>query len=163
MKEIKLTQGKVALVDDEDYEWLNGFKWYAQKGRDTFYAGRAIRVKGKLTTQQMHTLIMGDNPLKLDIDHIKGNGLDNQRHMLRFCTRQQNLMNRKPNKNCSSVYKGVYWNKGEGKWRAHIRINRKSVHLGYFHVELNAAKAYDMAAIKYFGEFARLNIIKSNL
>jgi hypothetical protein len=157
MKEIRLTQGQVALVDDENYDWLNSFKWYAIKDKNNFYAGRAIVVNGTRTTQRMHQLIMGDNQLKLEIDHIDGNGCNNHQINLRFCTNQENMMNRRPNKNCSSIYKGVGWYERYGKWTARIRINGRLFNLGYFKIEEDAAKAYDVAAIKYFGEFAKIN------
>jgi len=80
MKTIELTQGKIALINDEDFEWLNQFKWYAHKDRNTFYAVRNLpRVNGKQTTQPMHKFIMGDNPLELDIDHRDGDGCNNQK------------------------------------------------------------------------------------
>jgi len=157
MKEIQLTQGQVALVDDEDYEWLNSFKWYAHKIGNTFYAARHIRVNGKQKHQHMHQLIMGDNPLKLMIDHRDGNGLNNQRSNLRFCTHQENQMNQRPRKNSSSVYKGVCWFKRDHKWMAQIRIYGKLIYLGCFDHEEDAAKAYDEVVIKHFGEFAVLN------
>ena len=162
MKLIPLTQGQFAMVDDEDYDRVNQFKWFAQKCRSTFYAGRKTpRVNGKQTYQLMHVFIMGDNPLKLDIDHMNGDGLNNQKHMLRFCTHQENSMNqKKPIRKCSSIYKGVCWYKATSKWMAYIQINRRLKHLGYFNSEIEAAMAYNMAAIKHYAEFAFINIIK---
>ena len=157
MQLIKLTQGQFAKVDDEDYEWLSQWKWYALRHKETFYAMRNIIVNGRRTTQRMHQLIMGDNPLKLDIDHIWGDGIDNQKHMLRFCTHQENVMNAKPRKNCSSKYKGVSWDKRSKIWESCIKINGKKIFLGYFIIEEDAARTYDAACIKYFGEFARPN------
>lgn len=111
MREIQLTQGQVAYVDDEDFEWLNQWKWTAKKHRSTFYAMRHVKINGAWTSQMMHILIMGDNPLKLGVDHHDGVGYNNKRINLRFCTNSENQMNRKPNKNCSSEHKGVCWNK----------------------------------------------------
>jgi len=158
MREINLTQGETAKVDDEDFEWLNSFKWCTHKNINNFYAIRSVRVNGKKVSQKMNQLIMGDNPLKLMIDHRDGNGLNNQKSNLRFCTNQENQMNQRPQKNCSSVYKGVYWQKQKKRWRARIKINRKFTHIGYFKIEEDAARAYNAAAIKSFGEFAYLNL-----
>ena len=92
-----------------------------------------------------------------EVDHINNNGLDNRRCNLRLATRQQQNMNRKKLKGCSSRYKGVYWAKNRKKWCVRIEFNAKVMFLGYFESEIKAGKAYDEAAIKYFGEFARLN------
>jgi len=157
MKEIKLTQNQFALVDDEDFEHLNQFKWCAHKRGNTFYAERSVPINGKYKTKAMHKFIMCDNPFKSDVDHRDGNGLNNQRGNLRFCTDQQNQMNAKPRKNCSSNYKGVSLHKPTNKWRARITIEGKLIYFGLFNSEEDAARIYDDAAIKYYGEFARLN------
>jgi len=159
MKEIQLSKngknkGKyVALVDDEDFEILNKFNWYVIKHRNTFYATRQIRNNKNQTTIRIHWDIMGDK----FIDHIDRNGLNNQKSNLRICTNQQNQMNRKPNKNCTSKYKGVYINKLKTMWIAVISLNNKHKYLGSFKLEIDAAKAYDNKAEELFGEFANLN------
>ena len=95
---------------------------------------------------------------KLVVDHINRNSLDNRRANLRLATHDENARNRvKINKKCSSIYKGVCWNKHHKKWQGQIQVQRKSMHLGYFDDELDAARAYDAAAEKYHGEFACLN------
>ncbi|MFA5934997.1 MAG: AP2 domain-containing protein [Candidatus Paceibacterota bacterium] len=153
MKEILLTQGKVALVDDEDFKRLNRYKWYAAKMGDTFYALRAIIVNKKQIIHRMHWSIMKGK----GVDHIYHNGLDNQKDNLRFCTKSQNGMNRKPNRNSKSPYKGAQWDKVQNKWRCAIVVNKKSIYLGVYVNDIDAAKAYDKAAKKYFGEFAYIN------
>lgn len=107
----------------------------------------------------MHQLILF-SPKPLEIDHVDGNGLNNQRMNLRICTHLQNTMNRKKSKGKSSVFKGVVWNKEKNNWRARIRVNKKLIHLGYFFIEAEAAKIYNIAAVKYFKEFARLNKVE---
>lgn len=157
MNKIKLTQGQFAEVDDEDYEWLNQWKWCALKHRNTFYAVRGIEINGKWTTQYMHILIMGDNPLKLNVDHRDGYGTNNHRSNLRFCTSQENSMNRVSPKNCSSEYVGVCWNKRSCKWVAYILAEGIRKHLGYFHNEEDAARAFDAATLERNPKFNRLN------
>ena len=160
MKEIKLTQDKVDIVDDADFERLNKHKWYALKDHNTFYAVRSIYLPcGKMTLISMHREILGlghGDPQQGD--HRNHNGLDNRRDNLRICTNSQNQHNQKPYKNCSSAYKGVFWHKRHNKWQAQITFNDHSIHLGYFNSEIDAAKAYDRAAIEYFGEFAHMNL-----
>lgn len=159
MKEIKLSQfgknkGKyVALVDDEDFEGLNSFKWYAMEGGKTFYAVRRIMFNGKRRGILMHCEIMNGK----GIDHIDHDGMNNQKSNLRFCTQRENMMNQRKQENTSSIYKGVCFFKRTGKWMAHITINGKNIHLGYFETEIEAAKAYNDKAIELFGEFANLN------
>ena len=161
MKHIPLTQGKFAIVDDADYEWLNQHKWYALKIRQTFYAVRhTTKPSGEQTIIYMHREILGLNfDDKRQGDHRNHGGIDNQRDNLRICTNSQNQQNMRPNpqKNCSSVYKGVCWHKNRRKWQADIEINGHHIYLGHFKSEIDAAKAYDKAASKYFGEFAYLN------
>ena len=159
MREIKLTRNQTALVSDEDYDIVNQFKWQAIIGGNTWYACRSFRINGKKRMVQMHQFILGDNPLKLHIDHRDGNGLNNQRFNIRFCTRAQNNMNKSPQKHCRSQYKGVRWNDRNKKWQARISHDGILEGLGLFVVESDAATAYNNAALKYFGEFARLNII----
>jgi hypothetical protein len=148
MKEIKLTQGKVALVDDEDFEYLNQFKWCAFKGPFTYYA-----VKGKGPTTRMHRLIM-KTATGMEVDHIDHNGLNNQRSNLRNCKHAQNQMNKRSSG--TSKYLGVCLT-GRGQIIATICIGRKLIYIGAFKTEESAAHAYDIEARKLFGEFANLN------
>lgn len=154
MKRISLTQGKFALVDDVDYEWLNQWKWHLHKAKRALYAIRNTQ----RTTVKMHREILG---LKYNdgkqCDHINGNGLDNQKHNLRICSHQENCHNARPNRNASSKYKGVYRRREERIWCARIKYNNKKKSLGYYHDEEKAAQAYDEAAKKLFGKFAWLN------
>lgn len=153
MKEIQLTQGLIALVDDEDYERLNQFKWHASKHGCTFYANRKKIVNKLHRCESMHWLVMGGK----FVDHIDGNGLNNQKSNLRFCTNSQNAMNKRMPKCKSSQYKGVTFVKRDKNWRANIRKDGKLIHIGKFQIEEQAAKAYDTAAKEHFGEFAYLN------
>lgn len=149
MKEIKLTQGKVALVDDEDYEYLSQWSWVAIKNRNTFYAQRGWRPIIK-----MHRFIMNP-PNDMQIDHIDHNGLNNQKINLRVCTSAQNKMNRRPSG--ESKYLGVTREGKSNKWSATISHNNQYIHLGAFKTQEEAAIAYDSAAKIYHGEFANLN------
>jgi len=105
---------------------------------------------------RMHRLILKAQKGQ-QVDHINGNGLDNRKDNLRFCTSSQNYQNSRKRKNCSSKYKGVWWHKQSKKWQTGIVLNYKNYHLGYFTNEIEAAKAYDLTAAEFFGEFARLN------
>jgi len=157
-KIIALTQGKVAIVDDGDFEWLNQFKWCAHKARNTYYAERAVRVGLKRKQLQMHRFILGlDFGDKRQGDHINMDGLDNRRANLRIATVAENLHNRGKQKNNTSGYKGVFWEKKDKKWRARIKVDGERMHLGLFHDPADAARAYDKAAKKHHGEFATTN------
>ena len=160
MKEIPLTRGKVALVDDADFEWLNQTKWHARKNKNgNWYAsGYLKKGKGDYKSILMHREILRLTDPKIQGEHKDGNGLNNQRGNLRLATNQQNSMNTKKKKNAASKYKGVSWAKTNSKWVAKIRLNGTLMHLGYFKNEIAAAYAYNNAAIMYFGEFANINI-----
>ncbi len=158
MPEIKLTQGKVALVDDVDFEFLSRFNWIAARDhkKQAWYAqANTYRPDGKRTTVSMHRLIMGNPPGKM-VDHRDGNTLDNRRQNLRMSSALENSRNMR-RKSTTSQFKGVSWATKEGKWRAQIRIVGRSLHLGFFADQSEAARAYNDAAEKHFGEFARLN------
>lgn len=155
MKKIKLTRGKFALVDNEDFEYLNQWKWHCTS---TGYAARKRHVHdAKLKYHGvvifMHRLIMS-TPEGMDTDHINSNSLDNRRSNLRICTHAENLRNKRIQKNNKSGYKGVYWDKFRDKWRVEIRLNGKHMSGGRYDNILDAARAYDRKAKKLFGEYA---------
>lgn len=154
VKEIILYGNKgIALVDDEDYDWLNQYSWCLH---GYGYATTSIKNNKKYITKGMHRLIMKE-PINLDIDHIDHNVLNNQKNNLRSVVRSQNNMNRKPLKNSSSIFKGVSWIKRDKKWLSRIKLNGKSIHLGVFKSEKDAAIAYNKAAKKLFKKYALLN------
>lgn len=154
MKEIKLTQGKVALVDDEDFDRVNQFEWFVGNGSKT-HASRALLNSGPKRERQMHRFIMNAPP-GMCVDHIDGNGFNNCRSNLRVCTQSQNNKNRRIQKH-SSPYKGVCWHKKNRKWVSCIRVETKRIYLGSFHNAILAAVEYDLAALKHFGLFAKTN------
>ena len=156
MIKIKLTQNQTALIDDEDYEVISKYNWYTRKTKNTFYAVAHTYKNNKRTIVQMHRIIMNPEP-KEEVDHINHHGLDNRRGNLRVCSRQQNQFNKLPN-NKTSRYKGVCWHKRKKKWQATIGLENKQKWIGYFSNEVEAARAYDQVALKYFGEFAYLNL-----
>lgn len=153
MKLISLTQGKFAKVDDEDFEWLNQWKWYCKEG----YACRNGRTEnGNRCTVMMHRDIL-NTPNELDGDHKDGDKLNNQRYNLRSCTRGQNKRNSDKHLDSKSPYKGVFWIERLKKWQASITVNYKQKYLGVFLNAEDAARAYDAAAKEYHGEFAKTN------
>lgn len=156
MKEIPLTQGKVALVDDEDFELVNQFKYFTFDSRGKNYAKtRYKEPNGPWRSFLMHRLILNP-PSGAQVDHIDGDGLNNQRGNLRLCSVAENSRNRKP-MYASSRYKGVSWSKEKKKWSAHICVDGLHINLGAYVKEEDAAMVYDQAAHKSFGEFAYLN------
>ena len=155
MKEIPLTKGLFALVDDEDFDRLNQWNWRAKKSRKTFYADRHFEKDGRRTYVHMHRLIV-DAPLELEVDHKDGNGLNNQRYNLRICTQKQNRRNISVQKNNRLGYKGVH-QESKGSFSARITVDKKLMWLGSYKNPIDAAKAYDLAATKHHGEFARTN------
>ena len=151
---IPLTQGKHAIVDDDDFEWLNQWKWYALKTANTYYAARKVRGR----TVLMHRVVLGlDIRDKRHGEHKNGAGLDNRRTNLRIATPAQNQANQRLQKKSRSGYKGVKWVRRDKRWMARIKVSGKTMYLGYFKNPVDAAKAYDEAARKHFGEFANTN------
>jgi len=161
MKEIPLTRGKVALVDDEDFDRINAFKWYAlyDLKSGNWYAERRLRIRGsdKRETVRMHRVIMKSPRRDFDVDHKDRNGLNNQKGNLRICTRTLNLGNQKLRKSSLTGFKGVSYSNKYKKFQAKIKFNRKAFFLGYFHTPQEAAVVYNKKAIELFGEFARIN------
>lgn len=156
VKKIPLTQGQHALVDDEDYEFLNQFKWCAHKapGYDVYYAVRThcCEIKdGKRINKRiaMHRLIM-DAPKGLEVDHINRVGTDNRKSNLRIVTRRQNSHNTP--KRGTSKYKGVWWNKSAKKWQSQTQINNKIIRIGFFDSEKEAFEAYKKTINELAGE-----------
>lgn len=163
MKLIPLSQqgknkGKYfAMVDDEDFDRINAFRWNANERHGIWYA---IRNKSKDNhCTRMHRMIMNAKENE-QVDHIRPNGLDNQKANLRICTPVQNAHNRKKRIDSTSKYKGVYLDKrNNNKWNAEIICKGQKFSLNGFKTQENAAIAYNILAEKYHGEFARLNII----
>lgn len=138
--------GQAILVDDDDHEWLGRRTWCID---DDGYP----RTRIGAGYSRMHRLILG-TPY---VDHRDGNTLNNQRSNLRECTQQQNIWNSASHRGSSSRFKGVSFHRRTGKWQAELCVNRKRTHLGTFNSEAEAAVAYNLAAERAFGEYARLN------
>lgn len=145
---IPLTQGLSATVDVEDVELLNQFKWCAHRIGKSIYAATTV---GK-NTVHMHRVLCPEAEI---VDHLDGNGLNNTRSNLRFADEQKNSRNRKKRLDLSSDAKGV--SQFRGKWMARITVSGKTEYLGIFSSQQAASAAYNAAASKEFGEFARLN------
>jgi hypothetical protein len=138
-KEIPLTQGKVAIVDDEDYDYLNQFKWWCKVGRNTYYAKTHITKK---IQKSMHYLILKPPVGKL-CDHIDGNGLNNRRSNLRCVSNRENLQNLHIIE--TSQFPGVYWHKKDRKWQTKIQVGATFKYLGNYSDEETAGIVYAMA------------------
>jgi len=154
MTAIPLTHGMVALIDDVDWPLVAGHKWYADRHHGKWYARAKIGPKGQKRAVKMHRLILPGLPM---IDHRDGDGLNNQRHNLRACTQSQNMANQTSRRG-RSRFKGVRPYRGS-RWWAVIACDGRRTRLGTFDCEVEAAKAYNAAAVRLFGEYARLNEI----
>jgi len=157
-RRIYLGEGRFTIVEPEDYYWLNNFHWSIKKRGDCFYAIRFLNTPDdKLKFILLHREIM-KAPKGVLVDHRNNDGLDNRRANLRLATRSQNNINRRQNKSKTlSRFVGVTFDRRRRRWVARIYINGKCKFLGSFDNEIDAAMAYDAAAKKYYGEFARLN------
>lgn len=160
VKKIALSQGRYALVDESDFIEINKYKWHFAGG----YARRNIKLaNGKRRMEFMHRVIANTSSEKFT-DHIDGDTLNNQKCNLRNVEKAQNAMNARKKADASSKYKGVSFFKREkdkvGKWTSKIQVNKNTILLGYFKSEIEAALAYNQAAIKNFGEYAVLNEVE---
>lgn len=157
MKELQLTKGYVAIVDDEDYERVGGRVWKALVNKEsrTVYAVHWESAMGRTVAVLLHRFLMGA-PIGVEVDHRDGNGLNCRRYNLRLATDAQNKHNRGIGSANTSGYKGVSRRSDCDKWRAQIMVNRKYIHLGNFDTPQAAAEAYAVAALKYHGEFAKV-------
>lgn len=165
---IHLTQGQVAIVDAEDYEFLMQWTWFTNKkpdrtdsqGRPYAHACTVIHVEGKPRKIAMHRLLMGlAHGDKRVVDHINGNPLDDRRCNLQVVSNQDNIRKSKMSKANSSGYRGVSWYKVRGLWEVRIRVNEKNLYLGRYECIEDAALAYNEAALLYYGDFAVLNAV----
>jgi hypothetical protein len=145
---IPLSGGGYAWVDAADYERLNRYHWRLANGYPCRLDGRRAVL--------MHREIMEPAADKV-VDHIDGNRCNACRANLRICDRNENRFNQRKRRTGLSRFKGVTFHKGMGKWKAHYRLNHRLHHIGYFDDEVAAARAYDLAAVAHFGEFAQVN------
>ena len=152
MKNIKLSRNKFAIIDDCDFDTINSLKWYCTN------AGYAVHDNPERTIL-MHRIIL-DAPEGLEVDHIDGNPLNNQRNNLRLATHQENIRHRANlNKNNSSGVTGVSWFKRDKKWRARIFVDGKEISLGLFNDKHDAITKRNEAVKRFYGQFAHLNKI----
>lgn len=153
MKQIKLSNGGVALISDHQYDRVAEFTWRKAWIRDRWYARRGT------DNALLHRFIMNVTDPNILVDHRDNDGLNCQDDNLRVCSRAQNQQNRKVNRNNGSGYKGVRRDKKNRKYKVQIIVDGHAVHAGYFDDPVEAAKAYDIAARRYFGEFAKTNFL----
>lgn len=153
MKEIVLSNGMIANVNDEDYGHLSVFRWRALRSRTGWYAVRNAP-RPERTTIYMHRVILRAAP-KVQVDHIDGNGLNNRRSNLRLASDCQNKWNRDKPKSNTSGYKGVF--RRDERWAAYIKHNKRRYYLGAYSDPVDAARAYDRKARELHGDFAKTN------
>jgi len=149
--ELPLRNGGVTIVDADLFDWLSEYTW-------TRYAGGDVGRGENHKIIRIHRVI-NQTPPGFETDHINGDKLDNRRANLRTATKTQNAMNSSSRVNSTSRFKGVWWHRKYKKWYAGIRVKRKLIHLGSYDYEIQAAEAYNDAALHHFGEFSKLNQI----
>lgn len=158
--------GLFAIIDEEDFDRVGHLAWCPHVQPHTTYARRTGRRSpdGRRQSARLHRMVLGITDPKIIVDHINGDGLDNRKANLRICTPTENMANRNQQareRSGYSKFRGVTWHKGCRKWQVQITSGGKSHHVGLFGSEVDAAIAYNMAAIQLFGEFARLNEVPS--
>lgn len=163
MIEFPLSQGKFAIIDDDDYYRVNAMAWHAYRSShaklDLWYAKHTIaHGDGTYSCMSMHRFIMNSPSPLVQVDHKNNNGLDNRKENLRVCSITQNQGNSRKRKNTTSKYKGASWCERLSKWQAAIQHNRNRQYIGIYESEEDAAMAYDLKAISLFGEFAKTNL-----
>jgi hypothetical protein len=159
MKQIKLSQGFVAIIDDRDYELVSSYKWHVYISRakvPVYYAQSSFRINGITKTISMHLLILGKKKGFI-IDHADRNGLNNTRENIRFVTYSQNSLNTKAKINRANKYRGVFFDKRDSTYYSQIMVQGKRISLGRSKSEYECALMRDEAALKYHGELANLN------
>lgn len=157
IREIKLTKGKYTIVDKNDFNFLNQWKWRLHSANYAYRNDKRKSGKPRIGIL-MHRLIL-KAPKNKQVDHINGNGLDNRRKNIRLCTSTENHINSRKSSNNTSGYKGVTYDKRKKKWAAYTSRDRKYLFLGYFKNKKDAAKAYNKKVKELFNNFANLNII----
>lgn len=166
-KTISLTKGKFAVVDDEDFEWLNEMRWQVHdKSKNNYALGKKWLSHTKGITLAMHREIMkkhGFDVEGMEVDHINGDGLDNRKENLRVCKHSENMKNINKNKGELMGNKGVTLVSGhydlKKPWRTKFTKDYKTIHVGYFATKEEAVIAYNWAVKENFGEFANMNQI----
>lgn len=170
--ELQLTRGQVARIDDCDLEWLSQWSWSAgfypsYAGGGKFLAVRGMRIQKRQTMILMHRFVLSAE-LKRElvkgelVDHIDGNPLNNTRNNLRLASKSQNSIHSALHSRNKSGYRGVFWDRRSGKWRASIVCEGKTHELGRFSDVIEGAQAYDAASSSMFGEFAYLNLAQGS-
>lgn len=164
-REISLTKGLVAIVDQFDFELVSVHRWYAKWSECTqsFYAATSISVSGKSKTLRMHRLILSISDPRILCDHANQDTLDNRRSNLRVATYQENNRNHRLRKDNRSGFTGVCWFSPKAKWRAYVYLDGKQKHLGYFTDVGEARKAQVAAAKELYGEFKPSDMIVTAL
>lgn len=152
--EVPLSPEGTTLIDADDFEKLRDYRFYRVGHKNFKYVSIRKKKTSGITMLHRHLL---NAPAHLQVDHINGNSLDNRQANLRLCTRLDNCRNRAKRFDSTSPYKGVLWNKQNKNWRVRIRVNWKPIEVGSFKTAEEAARAYNEAAVKYYGEFARIN------
>jgi len=158
MIKMPLTQGKFAIIDDKDFALVSQYKWHALKSHNNYYAAHSTydKKRKKMGTLLMHRLLT-NAPKGIPVDHFNFNGLDNRQQNIRLCSNAQNVRRQRPQKRPkSSRYKGV--SRAKTKWKAGIKYNGRTIHIGNFCTEIEAAKAYDKKSKELFGPYAFLNL-----